>query len=258
MALQHWTDLETINPQLQSLEDLARLSEHYGLVEVKPFRDWVNTAYKNKVFQMRLCNAGELLEMTSYCDSIPVTARQQALKMEIIIRSVWDIDGKRLVSDEEIASYNARHNSNITLIEYLRIWSRNLEQVVVDRLEAVYDALLIKQFRRIQGAFLCAACNTTFPSLPENSKRLRYSLGEVICSSCQPLADPTIYDFEDPVTEVKPNPAHAQAQGSAGSSGAEPSFGSSGYFCACGEEFDSLEDFTAHRETCKKADAVHP
>jgi hypothetical protein len=255
MAVPHWSEIETISDTLQSLEDLARLAEDYGLVEIKPFRDWQVSPYRNKIFKMRLCNAGEILEIASYCDTQPQSARVQATKLELMIRSVWSIDGKQLLAEEELAKYNADHKSSMTVLDYMRLWSRNLEQIVVDRLEAIYDGLQQKQLRRIQGMYLCEACTTQFYDLPEGTKKLKYSLGEIICPTCLASMTPDIqstYDFNES-TDVRPRPASRPAQKQPPVMEEESSFGGNGYKCGCGEEFDSLEAFTTHRETCTKA-----
>ena len=255
MAVPHWSELETINDTLQSLEDLAQLAEDYGLVEIKPFRDWQASPYRSKIFKMRLCNAGEILEISSYCDTVPQSARVQATKLELLIRSVWSIDDKRLLAEEDLSKYNADHKSSMTVLDYMRLWARNLEQIVVDRLESVYDGLQQKQLRRIQGVYLCEVCTGQFFDLPEGTKKLKFSLGEIICPTCLSTMLPdtlSIYDFSES-TDVRPRPTSRPAEERPPVVEEERSFGGNGYKCDCGEEFDSLEDFTTHRETCTKA-----
>jgi hypothetical protein len=82
------------NILLKSLEDLGSLSENSGLYDIKPFRDWKGTNWRNKVFSMRLCNAGEIQDIDTYISDIPEQARIQATKLETIIRSIFAIEGK--------------------------------------------------------------------------------------------------------------------------------------------------------------------
>jgi hypothetical protein len=205
---------------------------------------------------MRLCNAGDILEITSYCDTVPQTARTQATKLELVARSVWSIDGIRLISEEELVKYNESHKSNMTMLDYLRLWTRNLEALVVDRLEAVYDGLLQKQIRSIQGVALCEVCNTPYLEVPEGSKRILYSLGEIICPACLTTVNLADYDF---TAETVVQPTSPPATPVPQQEPEERSFGGTqdGYHCdRCEQNFDEYEVFMAHRETCAGKPAV--
>ena len=95
----------------------------------------------------------------------------------------------------------------------------------------------------------------SFTDVPEGAKFLKYSLGEIICPTCQEKTDLAPYDFvqEKPVASPPASPVH---ETQVADPPAEQSFGSGGYFCECGQELDSIESFTAHRETCTKAKPI--
>ncbi len=232
-------------PLLSSLENLGALSSKFGILEIKPFRDWKDAIWKHKVFSMRLCNSGEMLSIYSYLESIPNYARVQATKIEVLIRSLYAINEQPLVSAESLASYNDTHKTQLSTLDFMRLWTGNLEQVVLDRLDMVYGGLQLKQERQLQGIYLCGNCENTFTKIPEGSKTLKYSLSEIVCSSClkgmkeEDLAE---FDFE----------------GTAESTSVEKSFNEIPKFICpdCQLELPDRESFTEHRSTSCKAGAT--
>ena len=238
------------SPLLQSFEDLGALSEDSGLYEIKPFRDWRSSLWRNKIFKMRLCNVGEILEISTLCSNLPETARIQATKVELIIRSVFSIDSRELLTSEELQKYNEESNNKLTRLEYLRIWAKNLEQIVVDRLDMIYAALQLKQIRMLRGIYLCVSCMNDYTEIPKDSKFLKYSFAEIICCSCLNEIDLKDYDFQE--TEQRREKDEDKKEATVAER-AERSFDFSNYACPCGVELDSFEEFTAHRETCPKS-----
>jgi hypothetical protein len=248
---------DTTSSLLQSLEELGSLSDAFGLYEMKPFRDWNGSSWKNRIFSMRLCNAGEVLDISALCNDFPETARTQVTKIELIIRSVWQIDGRELVTAEELEEYNKKHKTEISALEHCRLWATNLEQIVVDRLDAIIGGLTLKQIRMLQGIQLCDHCGTTFSKVPEGSKKLRFSMGEIICNECLPKVDQTVYDFD--TRTQKPTAPVLSDEVLTSPSAEDTSFGTgSPHKCACGEEYDTLETFIAHRTNCPKATEAVP
>ena len=236
--------VDRLFPLLSSLENLGALSENFGLLEIKPFRDWVDHVWKNKIFSLRLCNAGEMLSIYSYLANFPDIARVQATKIEILIRSIYTIVDQPLISAEALSQYNDTHKSQLSTIEFLRQWAGNLEQVVVDRLDMVYGGLQIKQERKLQGISLCSNCERTYTEIPEGSKKLQYSLSEIVCGECvKAIQDFSDFDFE----------------GSLEKSSGEASFSPEAqkpeevvtFTCPdCQKELPDRESFNSHRSTC--------
>ena len=119
------------SPLLDSLVALGAFNDN-GLIDIKPFRDWKASPWKDKIFTMRLCNAGEIADILKEISDISESARAQVLKHEVLIRSIFQVDGRVLVTQEELKEYNDKHNTEISNLQYLRIWIRDLEDVVVN------------------------------------------------------------------------------------------------------------------------------
>jgi hypothetical protein len=243
------------NDLLQSLEDLGSLSENSGLYEIKPFRDWKGTNWRNRIFSMRLCNAGEVQDIDTFISDIPEQARIQSTKLETILRSVYSIDGRITLSPEDLVAYNAKADTNLSQLQLLRIWSRNLEQIVVNRLDAVYGGLELKQVRQLQHMLMCESCGTVYGDMPTGARKLKYCLGELLCEQCLTSADLSIYEFDE-VPVVSKEPSAPQTVKAAPVREMGKSFEYEPYICACGKELETLEEFTQHREACPKAGKV--
>ena len=166
-------------PLLRSLEDLAALSSNSGLIEVKPFRDW-DSSWKHKIFKMRLCNAGEMLDIGEFLSKYPNTVRDQALRIEILIRAIHTIDGQFLAPPEDLKKYNETHNTELSTLDYLRIWALNLEQLVLDRLYMIYTGLQAKQLRKMNNQLLCDVTGGVFDTMPEGAEYIEYSTSEIL------------------------------------------------------------------------------
>jgi len=136
----------------------------------------------------------------------------------------------------------------------LRIWVKNIEQITLDRLDAVYAALQMKQIRKLQGVNICDSCATTYSVVPEGSVYLKYSISEIICSTC--LSEVNMDDYDTIKMGVKGVSTEEKSDELSSTSTEEPSFSFQNYVCECGEELESVEAFAAHRETCPKAGKV--
>jgi hypothetical protein len=237
--------VDRLFPLLSSLENLGALSENFGLLEIKPFRDWSDHIWKNKIFSLRLCNAGEMLSIYSQLANFPEIARVQATKIEIIIRSIYTIADQPLISPEALAQYNDSHKSQLTTLEFLRQWVGNLEQIVIDRLDMIYGGLQLKQERQLQGVSLCANCENQFTELPEGSKKLKYSLAEIVCGNCiKEIKDFSDFDFGETVPSTAPE-----------ESSPVPEVVS--FTCPdCQKELPDRESFNTHRSTCTGTSTV--
>lgn len=169
------------NPVLQSLEDVAALSKDSGLISIRPFRDWVHeSAWSKKLFNLRLCNAGEVLEIASYLSSVPENARDYALKLETILRMIYKIDGKMIADNKEVSDYCKQVDKELSRIEYLRLWVVNLEGIVVERLYSIYEQMQAKQVRLINGQYSCEVTGNIYNSIPEDAVLVQNCLGEII------------------------------------------------------------------------------
>lgn len=228
---------------LKSFEELGAPLTEYGLYSIKPFKDWENSAWANKVFQMRLCNVGDLLDVFSQCQDVPENAKIQAMKIEILIRSIYSVDDRPLISAEELQKYNDDNNTELSSLGFLRLWMKNLEQVVVERLDFVYNALQQKQLRSLKGSLLCGECGTLFYDLPKGGKLTKHMACEVLCPKCMETADLHLYEFEEETSAVAEAPSLHVISPNLPEAG--------GHLCnACGGVFDTIEELSTHRLTC--------
>jgi len=171
------------NPQAESFENLGALNGD-GIYEVKPFKDWEGShAWKDKIFSMRLCNAGEILDINAENKGKDENAQLEFAKFEILSRSILSIEGRSLINAEELTRYNEANKTDFqSPREWVSIFLRNLEKVVVDRLDAVYGALTLKQARQLQGNVICGITNQLYPksAIPAGSFYVKYELAEII------------------------------------------------------------------------------
>ena len=171
------------NPTAESFENLCALNGD-GIYEIKPFNDWTGAiAWKEKIFSMRLCNAGEILDIHDENESKDDKAELEFVKFGILSRSILSIDGRTLINEEELTRYNEANKTDFqSPREWISIFLRNLEKVVVDRLDAVYGALQLKQARQLQGNVLCGITNKLFPKtkVPAGSFYIKYGLAEIL------------------------------------------------------------------------------
>jgi hypothetical protein len=238
------------SPLLSILEKLASLTEEEGgLIKIKPFRDWKGSSWQNKIFTMRLLNAGEMLEVYDFCDKYTGTARDQAYYIEIIIRSLFSVDGQQLAEDEEVLKYNQKCSTSLSRLEYLRLWAGNLEQVVLLRLHSIYEQLQIKQIRLVNGQFLCEISGNTFNDLPKDCKVIKYGIGEILSKEIleNKEIDLSNYDFEKEEVEQTFIPLEENNKELE-----EPLNQEFDYICICGKGFNSFEEYSQHRENCEK------
>jgi hypothetical protein len=129
---------------------------------------------------MRLCNSGEMLDIGEFLSKYPDTAKEQANKIEILIRSLFTVEGQPLAPEEDVKKYNTTHNTDISKLQYLRLWAINLEQLVVDRLYAAYTGLQAKQLRKVNGQYMCDVTAKVFSTIPEGAIPIFYSISEII------------------------------------------------------------------------------
>jgi hypothetical protein len=159
------------------------------------------------------------------------------------------VEGQMLASDEEVLKYNQQCKVSLSRVEYLRMWAVNLEQAVLLRLHSIYEQLQLKQLRIVNKQYLCEITGQIFDKIPEGSKILKYGIGEILSEEAlkTPDLDLSIYDFEEESTKSVP----PVLQESVLKAPKEFNF-----ICNCNKGFDLLEEFTAHRETCKEAGKI--
>ncbi len=232
--------IETNNTILKALENLGALSSNFGLYEIKPFRDWHGSDWEHKIFTFRLLNAGELLDIMRSAPELSGEAKEYYKKFELLSRSIWAVEKRPLITEEEVKTYNESNKTEFTIQEFLVRWVRNLEDVVLSRLDAIYTGLQVKQVRILQGVYGCAECGNVFKEIPKNAAVLEYSLAEIICNNCLPVVDKTLYDFK--LSHQQPPPPSETKL--------ENTQVNLAHKCNCGKEFEDIESYRTHIQTC--------
>jgi len=178
-------------------KDYCELNRMYkigdiGLVKVKPFEYLENSPWKDEEWEMRLLNAGELLEVMqtvrSMIDQQTEDERQLQL-IEMFIRSVVRRNGRLLVSDADVEQYNKDHNLEgdraITRMQLARLAAREIEQYVLNTWNNQYAILLSKQQNLIMGVVVCKNCGQMHPRETEGLPEIE-NIDEVpYCPSCK-------------------------------------------------------------------------
>jgi hypothetical protein len=174
-----------INPVASSLEELGALGGT-GLYKIKPFKDWKGApVWKEKIFTFRLCNAGEILDIASTVKSTSENERIIDTKIEVLSRALHLVNESPLISQEELTKYNENNKTEFSSQrEWIAVYLKNLENVVLNRLYAIYEALEYKQIRQLQGVVQSGINGVNYPKalIPEGSLYLQYSLPEILTS----------------------------------------------------------------------------
>jgi hypothetical protein len=167
-ALGSWTDPTT---------------HEFALYDIKPFFDWRGTLLRNTVITMQLLSVKEIDEVTEYVARFPEASRAEKMQIELVCRSLKKFNAMPLYRKEELDTFNTDHQLNLDEVDFIRIKVKEFERIVLERLDAVYYGLQQKQIRFLQGISLCHVTGNTFPSnkLPEGSRKMLYSLAEIIC-----------------------------------------------------------------------------
>lgn len=137
-----------------------------GRVKMYPFKHLNGSPWQNECWEMRLLNAGEILEIMRIVRGNPDRLTQDELqeqKLEMFIKSVVSRNGKPLVTQETTDRYNRDHKTDLTITEVARISVKNLEQYILNAWDAAYAVLMAKQENLVQGRVVCKTCGSLLP-----------------------------------------------------------------------------------------------
>lgn len=169
---------------LRVLTELTALTPN-GIVTLKPFRPWFGLPlWRGRNIGFRVLNAQEIQQALEYINDVPAVAQDQALKREIVTRSLWAIDGAYVVPPTDLEEYNKLHSTELSELEYKRVFVAGYEQYFVDYLYTVYTELQKKQIRKVLGLNMCAVCKTQFTKVPADAYSLSFDVAELICNNC--------------------------------------------------------------------------
>lgn len=166
---------------LRNLEELGNVGDSSGIIYVKPFRLWSRSCkWDNAIFGMRLCNAGEIIEIFQSLDNnLNQEAKDLKYKVEILMRSIIYINNIPVFIPKNLDS-NDQEDYYYEIKNHLY----NLEKVVFEHLFLTYKAIEDKQLRLLNDKYMCEICGVIEMSIPQDAIRFRYGIGEFIHLNC--------------------------------------------------------------------------
>lgn len=170
---------------LESLKSIADI----GVQQIKPFNSWIGSPIQDQVWGLWILNVGAVQEAQEAVDNISGTHSQMhALKLEILARSIITVDTQSLATDDDVANFNKQNNTTLTTLQYKLMHLRELEDIVLNRMDQVYAELLAKQARQVQGLLQCELCGKVVRNTDKDSisKYTEYSTSDIVCTSCLP------------------------------------------------------------------------
>lgn len=182
---------------LKVLTELTALSSN-GITILKPFRPWYGLeSWRGRTVGLRLLNAGEMEQVMEFIATSSTTAQDQAFKKEVVARSLWTVDKAYVAPKESVEAYNEEHKSELSELEYKRVFINGFEQYLVEYLYTLYTELQQKQARKVFGMYQCCTCKKSFKDIPTTARRIKFNTAEIICDECLPsIADVDMFDFE--------------------------------------------------------------
>ena len=195
-----------MNPTiLQVMTELTALSTN-GIVILKPFRGWYGIPlWQDRKIGIRVLNAGEIEDAMDYISNVSVTAQDIALKLEIVARSLWSVDGAYVASKEDVDNYNELNKTELSELEYKRVLIHSFEHNVIEHLYMTYGELQKKQSRKVYGLNECAITKQVFTTnnIPQGSKYLLYNTSEIISpAGLEKIKPEDNFDFEKEVQPI--------------------------------------------------------
>lgn len=181
--------MEYDQKQYSALDSMLSLGD-IGLIDVYPFVHLEGSPLQKEKWQMRLLNAGELLEVLGIVRGISgrmTDDEAQLQKTEMFIRSVVTRNGRFLVDKEAVDAYNkdnGREDNPASHLELARIGVKNLEQFILNVWDLEYAKLLQKQENYIMGYVVCKHCGQKLPRTEKDIPRIENFDSVAHCPFC--------------------------------------------------------------------------
>lgn len=129
---------------MSMLEELG--FETRGLVKtVKPFESWAGSPIKDWEFTFQLLTIGDLAEIARWIADAPSFESALLKKIYVVTKSLTLINGRPVVTEEDVEKYNTEHNlfgtQKLAIFQLKVIQLRRLNEAIVNKLAYTYDAL---------------------------------------------------------------------------------------------------------------------
>jgi len=127
-----------------------------GLIEtMTPFETWKGSSVQQWEITMQMLTIGDLVEVAKLTGNVSPLEMAYLTKVCLLAKCLKSIDGREIVTAEELEDYNKDHNLTgnniISLFEYKIIFIKKLSEVVVNRLAFLYDEMSNKYVAVLLG-----------------------------------------------------------------------------------------------------------
>lgn len=117
-----------------------------GLTEtITPFETWEGSDIQQWQVTMQMLTMGDLVEVAKLTGNVSPLEMAYLTKVYLLAKCLKSIDGREIVTAEELEEYNKGHNltgnTTISLFEYKIIFIKKLSEVIVNRLAFLYDEM---------------------------------------------------------------------------------------------------------------------
>ena len=117
-----------------------------GLIEtLTPFETWEGCSVQQWQVTMQMLTMGGLVEVAKLTGNVSPLEMAYLTKVHLLAKCLKSINGREIVTAEELEDYNKEHNlagnSTISLFEYKIIFIKKLSEAVVNRLAFMYDEM---------------------------------------------------------------------------------------------------------------------
>ena len=117
-----------------------------GLIDtMSPFETWEGSSVQQWQVTMQMLTMGDLVEVAKLTGNVSPLEMAYLTKVYLLSKCLKSINGREIVTAEELEEYNKKHNltgtATISLFEYKIIFIKALSESVVNRLAFLYDEM---------------------------------------------------------------------------------------------------------------------
>lgn len=145
---------------------LERFSVQVGSLTktVKPFESWKGSLIEKYEVTFHLLTVGDLAEVARQLKGMAVEEMEYFRKIFVLSKSILQINGEQLVSEEDRETYNREHNlsgdSILSISDLKVLFFKQLNESIIQRLSFLYDDLQREYIKNHLGESLYDAIFT--------------------------------------------------------------------------------------------------
>ncbi len=127
-----------------------------GLIEtMTPFEMWKGSSVQRWEVTLQMLTMGDLVEVAKLTGNASPLEMSYLTKVYLLSKCMKSINGREIVTTEDLAEYNKTHNLTgnaiISLFDYKIIFIKKLSESVVNRLAFLYDEMSNKYVASLLG-----------------------------------------------------------------------------------------------------------